>query len=94
MSEKKPSINIYEVYDNELARMHALLIHYMQLPTENNYSRVTGPSSSQYNQMSTIYKRLLEMQTHLIDAFKGRDEVIQNKVAELALTGDSESDPK
>ena len=95
MSNKKiAAINIYEVFDNELARMHSLLAIYMQLPKEESYSRVTGPSHTQTQHMSAIYKRIIDMQDILIKQFANHDEIIQNKVAELALTGIADSDTK
>lgn len=95
MSEKKSSINIYQVYDSELERMHRLLHTYISLPQDQigysknpTYSNTTG----QNHQLGTIYKRILEMQNVLIKSFAERDELIQEKVAELALTGLSDSE--
>lgn len=90
-----PPVNIYGIFDNELTRMHELVArtaeyearaitqHAMQ-QAHSSYTNTYTPHSS----VSTVYKRLRELQDVLIAAMTGRDEIIQQKVAELALTGD------
>jgi hypothetical protein len=67
-------MNIYSVLDKELERMHKLLGAYMALPASNNYM------------IPEIYKRIVVIQDSLLEAAKNNDELIQQKVAELAFT--------
>lgn len=82
--DSKTVNNIYFVLDNEMERLHQLI---------NMYAAHAGkyPSAQSYDpyttQMLTASKRLFEMQTVLIEAFKAHEPAIQEKVAELALTG-------
>jgi hypothetical protein len=80
-----------------MGRMHALLQTYLTLPQSNAQSHYSssygglssGTSfSSSPTGMSEIYKRILKMQDMLLKAVTEHDTVIQEKIAELALTGD------
>lgn len=93
--QKVQALNLYGILDNEMARMHALLQAYMSLPQSNqstHYSSYGGLSSGSAfgaspSGMGEIYKRIVKMQDLLLTAVTEHDEVIQEKVAELALTG-------
>lgn len=94
--ENRNAINIYSVYDNELERMHTLLLHYMAMPKDQDHRHGYPPpgmsgSSHVHADLSVIYKRIQQLQDVLVKCIKERDEAIQDKVAELALTGDSET---
>ena len=99
-STSQAAINIYAILDNEMARMHALLQTYMTLPKEESYHRPNygGLSShssfSSHGGMPQIYKRILDIQDLLLKALVSHDEIIQEKVAELALMGNSDSETK
>jgi hypothetical protein len=67
-------MNIYSVLDKELERMHELLSAYMTLRASNNHM------------IPEIYKRIVVIQDSLLEAAKNNDELIQQKVAELAFT--------
>lgn len=89
------AINIYAILDNEMSRMHSLMQAYLALPKETTYSSSYGGLSST-NSLSShapvpaIYKRIIEMQDLMLKALVAHDEVIQEKVAELALMGNKD----
>ena len=94
-SEQKPTLNLYGILDNEMGRMHALLQVYMTLPQDQGYPRGSGGlssfgHSSPGTQIPMLYKRIIEMQDLLLKAVVAHDAVIQDKIAELALTGDKD----
>lgn len=74
--------NIYSIVDKELERMHNLMRTYVTMRSNNNYHH--------NDSVNEIYRRIIEMQDILLKALSSHDENIQNKVAELALTGDSD----
>ena len=90
MQDNKVATNIYSILDNELARMHALLQVYLGLPPE-------PPPQSKYHNYTPypqtdvpeIYKRIVAIQDTVIKAAINVDPAIQEKVAELALTGEA-----
>ena len=95
-TNKVPAVNIYGILDNEMTRMHQLMQTYLTLPQQDqqygssrNYGGLSGSSFSSHGAMPAIYKRILEMQDLMLKALVTYDEVLQNKVAELALTGDT-----
>lgn len=77
-----------------MARMHELLRTHLINPQAQNsygssYGGLSSGSSFSYGATSSdIYRRLLSMQDMLIEAVRKHDGLIQEKVAELALTGD------
>ena len=71
-------MNLYDVLDNELKRMHGLLDTIMRSSGENKDANVVE-----------VYKRIAGMQDKLMVALEKHDALIQEKVAQLALTGDS-----
>lgn len=90
--EQKPvALNIYGVLDNELGRMHQLMLTYLALtqypaqPYHSNHGSSHSPAD-----MSEFYKRITKMQDMLMGVAAKHDELIQQKVAELALTGDTD----
>lgn len=94
------AINIYSILDNEMNRMHGLLQTYMTLPQRDNYNSSYGGLSSASSFSShaggipQIYKRIIDIQDLLLKALVAHDEVIQEKVAELALMGNADSETK
>lgn len=81
-------VNAYMSLDNELERMHELLKLYMTLPqTQNTYASSNSTFSPSKTNMPEIYRRILEMQNVLLASVCSADKLIQEKVAELALTG-------
>jgi hypothetical protein len=87
------AVNLYGILDNELQRMHDLLKVYMTLPKDE--MRYTHINSSTYmpqtSSISEIYKRILEIQSTLLENVITSDRSIQDKIAELALTGKEDS---
>lgn len=81
---KTTANNIYSVLDNEMARLHDLIHMYTNHPMRSSNVSTYDPHASQ---MVTCMKQLLSMQSALIDAFRAHEPAIQEKVAELALTG-------
>lgn len=84
--QKNPALNLYNLMDNEMARMHELLKHTLSFPQNMH----TSSSLSQCGFIGTsndIYQRIVNMQTTMIDAIRVHDPAIQEKVAELALMG-------
>lgn len=81
---KTTANNIYSVLDNEMARLHDLIHMYTNHPMRSPNVSTYDPHASQ---MVTCMKQLLSMQSALIDAFRAHEPAIQEKVAELALTG-------
>lgn len=94
-------MNIYNVYNQELERMHALLKWYLALPEAYSdpyrihYGSSTGGpagattstnSSRNPYHASKIFDRIQLLQEALIQAIKNNDQLVQEKVAELALT--------
>lgn len=92
--EIKQTLNLYGILDNEMARMHALLQTYMTLPQQDSHNPYGGLSAnrsfSSHGGSPEIYKRIIKMQDLLLEAVVSHDEIIQEKVAELALTGDAD----
>lgn len=93
MSDQAPkpnnqAINLYSVYSDELARMHELVKMYLQLPKDpyNGINR-HGGYGSPHDNLGVFYQRIVELQNILIAALQSHDPLIQEKVAELALTG-------
>lgn len=96
-NSSKPSrsqaINLYGVYNEELTRMHALMQTYLQLPKDphGGYGSINrGYQPHPSDHMPVIYQRIVELQNILIAALQSHDPLIQEKVAELALTGTDE----
>lgn len=90
---KKQAINLYGVYNEELARMHELMKTYMTLPREPSspYGRYTaGGNYTTHSELPVIYERIQHLQNILIAALQSHDPLIQEKVAELALTSEVE----
>lgn len=92
-ANKKTAINLYGVYNEELNRMHALMQTYLQLPKDphGGYGSINrGYQPHPSDHMPVIYQRIVELQNILIAALQSHDPLIQEKVAELALTGTSD----
>lgn len=81
---KTTANNIYSVLDNEMARLHDLIHMYTNHPVRSANISTYDPHASQ---IANTTKRLYEMQSVLLDAFKQHEPAIQEKIAELALTG-------
>lgn len=97
-SEKKIPLNLYGILDNELQRMHALLLVQTNAAV-SEYGANSGTLSS-YRSFQTsnsifaakTYERIVHMQDLLLTAITTHDEAVQEKVAELALTGAASSE--
>lgn len=97
MSSEQPKsnqtiLNLYGAYNQELQRMHDLVKICIQSPTEQHYQQ-HNPMSRGYGypppsqDAHAFWQRIIEMQNILIAALQSHDPIIQEKVAELALTG-------
>ncbi len=80
--------NLYHVVNEELARMHNLLeaeyrVNYDQYNSQ--YRMMGGPTGYPIDR-SPIYQHIRELHHTLMEALKSHDALIQQKVAELALT--------
>lgn len=98
MSSEQPKtnqvVNLYGAYSEELKRMHDLVKMCLQNPTEQHYQQ-HNPMSRNYGYQphqdaSAFWQRIVQMQDILIAALQSHDPIIQEKVAELALTGTRE----
>jgi len=89
-SENKVPVNLYGILDNELARMHDLMRIYLALPKEEPmYQQRTngGHSSTSHGHLGEIYRRITTLQDLLLQSLISHDAELQNRIAELALTG-------
>lgn len=79
--------NTYTVLDNELERMHNLLLDQIGSKTEGDG-----------NNSATLYKRIKTLQDEILEALKNRPnnektiKDLQNSVADLYLTGTETND--
>jgi hypothetical protein len=92
MKETKLALNVYGLMDNEMARMHDLFQVYLTMPKHNSL-HMNGTSyghQPSHTELPVIFNRIIEMQQIIMSSLAGSDELIQQKVAELALTGDSD----
>lgn len=88
--------NIYSLLDKELERLHRLLesmSHYRSreysMEAERYYRQFGHYPRDNYSDGTQVYKRILQIQDIVLKGFESRDQIIQEKVAELALTGDA-----
>jgi len=89
-NENKVPVNLYGIMDNELARMHELMRVYLTMPKEEiRYSQHGngGLSSVPQNYLGEIYRRITTMQDLLLQSVISHDRELQERIAELALTG-------
>lgn len=91
---KLPALNLYGILDNELARMHGLIHAFITVDQQssvshhnhNSYGPGGSPSAHTYD-CAELYKRIVAMQDLLLHSVISHDKVLQERVAELALTG-------
>jgi hypothetical protein len=87
-NENKVPVNLYGILDNELSRMHDLMRVYLALPKEPQYGHVSGHSSyTPHHDMGEIYRRIVNLQDLLLQSLISHDKELQERIAELALTG-------
>ena len=91
-NENKMPLNLYGIMDNELARMHNFMIAYMSLPKEHtnqkySTSYASNTAGSTHSDLGEIYKRIIQMQDLLLQSLISHDKELQERIAELALTG-------
>lgn len=87
-------MNIYQLVGEELARTHELLKICLQTEATKEPRVVYGSNYVVGLEAGTIWTRLLGLQDTLMKALAERDVVIQDKIAELALTGKDETNGK
>ena len=97
MSENKVALNAYSVLDNELSRMHELMRTAMARGSgfereymHNRYQSIGNGMDHGVPSIEMVYQRILQMQDAVMKAAADVDPVIQEKIAELALTGEAE----
>ncbi len=89
----KTAVNLYGILDNELVRMHELLrihlsaasAHYQPHQPMGSYNHHSSMSAA--SDASEIYKRIISLQDLLVQSIITHDKELQEKIAELALTG-------
>jgi len=89
-NENKVPVNLYGILDNELSRMHDLMRVYLALPKEESmYQQRTngGLSSVPQNHLGEVYRRITTLQDLLLQSLISHDKELQERIAELALTG-------
>lgn len=79
---KNNPVNLYGLLNQEMDRMHSLLLALMATKIPVDHSRRYHPLDEHQ-----IFARIQEMQSFVLKAIEAHDPVIQEKVAELALTG-------
>lgn len=94
-SENKIPVNLYGLVDNELARMHTLMQTYLTLPADSSSAGYGGLSSARSfgsapSQIPIIYKRITELQDLLVKSLIAHDQLLQDKIAEVAMMGTEE----
>lgn len=92
-NDQKPPLNLYGILDNEMSRMHVLLQAYLSTSSQS----VSYNSPHPYTAAQTardIYDRILMMQDMLLKAVIAHDLVLQEKIAELALTETADVDKR
>jgi hypothetical protein len=72
-------VNLYNVLDNELERMHKIL---------HTFIAATNGSDAANANIAAVYQRVAMLQDKLLLAVDKHDALIQEKVAELAFTGE------
>jgi hypothetical protein len=89
----KPALNLYGVLDNELGRMHELLKTFISHTNAhrdpNSYPRYTSVND---DNITEVFQRIVLVQNIIIKAVHKHDELVQDKVAELALTSGEQND--
>lgn len=84
-------LNLYGILDNELSRMHDLMRVYLAMPKEETmYGQHTNGGRSSMppqNHMGEIYRRITTLQDLLLQSLISHDKELQERIAELALTG-------
>jgi len=92
-NENKVPLNLYGILDNELNRMHDLMRIYLSLPRDSQQQQQytiyssNGSLSVNNSGMGKIYERIVNLQDLLLQSVISHDKVLQEKIAELALTG-------
>jgi hypothetical protein len=90
-NENKVPVNLYGILDNELSRMHDLMRVYLALPKEDiMYSQHTNGGRSSavpQNHLGEVYRRIVNLQDLLLQSLISHDKLLQERIAELALTG-------
>lgn len=91
--ENNVPLNLYGIMDAELARMHQLMHAYMSLPKDphtqysSHYSSAGSTAGGPHSNMGAIYQRIITMQDLLLQSLISHDKELQERIAELALTG-------
>jgi hypothetical protein len=80
-------MNIYELINNELERLHKALAQSSKRP-DHRYLSVDGIHYSGDPSPDGIADRIRIIQDKMLEVFVAHDAEVQKKVAELALTGD------
>lgn len=98
---KNQTVNLYGAFNEELKRMHTLVANCLRHPQDphammhRSYSSGLGGGYPNHaGSAEMFYARIVEMQNVLIAALQSHDPIIQEKVAELALTGTTDTPVK
>jgi hypothetical protein len=97
--ENNIPVNLYGIMDSELTRMHDLMRVYLAMPKEEHrysaahtsYGGGGSAGGAPSSPLGEIYKRITTMQDLLFQALISHDRELQERIAELALTGNSET---
>ena len=85
-----PASNIYQLLDNELERLHEEARSTQSDEEERQFIRRYGHSAPRNGlNGGGVLHRIREIQDIILKEFQGRDARIQEKLAELVLTGDA-----
>jgi hypothetical protein len=87
-------MNIYDLVSQELTRMHDLLKTCVQTSAKTDPRSMYSTSYGNELTDTVVWQRIIAMQDILMKALSERDVIIQEKIAELALTGKDETNGK
>lgn len=110
MSSNRPATNIYQLMDNELERLHDYARQYTKYldreeqeymmrhggrhPTFQPFHGSGGHNPRGMMTINEAYKKIEEIQAAMLQAFKYHEPLIQERIAEMVLTGKSDETPK
>lgn len=92
--ENNQVVNLYGAFNEEMKRMHELVKVCIQQNQhdEHRHQQMMGRNYGYQpsHDASAFWQRIVQMQDIMIAALQSHDPIIQEKVAELALTGTRE----
>lgn len=87
--------NSYDLLDKELGRLHKLLIVGIEASKghSNHFNQPYGYNNGGVD-IESIWNKIVELQGVIVKSYQANDQAMQNKIAEMALLGNSDKDQK